>query len=74
MLGLMAGFPGFSAVAGPRNGGGAHKMQKMVDFTIIVQLQTQFPGMPGFSRFLAVAVGFWIQDFGIRILGLGFWV
>ena len=40
--------------------GGAHEMQKMVDFTIIVQLQTQFPGMPGFSRFLAVAVGFWI--------------
>ena len=49
-------------------------MQKMVDFTIIIQLQTQFVGMPGFSRFLAVAVGFWIQDFGIRILGLGFWV
>ena len=60
MLGLMAGFPEFSAVAGPRNGGGAHKRQKMVDFTIIVQLQTQFPGMPGFSRFPAVAVGFWV--------------
>ena len=40
--------------------GGAHKKQKMVDFTILVQLQTQFPGMPEFSGFLAVAVGFWI--------------
>ena len=60
MLGLMAGFPGFSAVAGPPNGGGAYKRQKMIEHTIIVQLQTQFPGMPGISRFLAVAVGFWI--------------
>ena len=74
MLDLMAGFPGFSAVAGPPNGRRAHKRQKMIDFTIIVQLQSQFPGMPGFSRFLAVAVGFWIEDFGIKILGLGFWI
>ena len=32
----------------------AHKSQKMVDFTVNAQLETQFPGMLGFSWFLAV--------------------
>ena len=57
MLGLMAGFFWVFGCRRPPKWGGAHKRQKMVDFTIIVQLQTQFPGMPGFSRFLDF--GFW---------------
>ena len=34
--------------------GGAHKSQKMVDFSINTQLETPFPGTPGFFEFLAV--------------------
>ena len=49
-----------SWVFGCHRPGGAHKRQKMVDFTINAQLETQFPGMPGFSGFLSVAFGFWV--------------
>ena len=34
--------------------GGAHKSQKMVDFTLNTQLETPFPGLTGFSGFLDV--------------------
>ena len=38
----------------PPKWGRAHKSQKIVDFTVNAQLETPFPGMPGFSGFLAV--------------------